>query len=268
MASGMQENFLKNVKKSSGFTRQIVASALLAGFTTIASIALAQPNRAVTPNTEHATVGGGPTSERSHSASKAVLVLGDSLSAEYGLARGTGWVPLLEKRLKTEGLDAVITNASISGETTSGGKTRLPGLLEQYKPEIVVIELGGNDGLRGLPMGSTAGNLRDMVDLSKKSGARVLLLGMQIPPNYGADYTRQFAALYPKIAKETGATLVPFFLEGLQTRVDLFQSDRIHPTAAAQPLMLENVWPSLKSMLKDDGPVAPLPVKQKPAQAR
>jgi len=191
-----------------------------------------------------------------HSASKTVLVLGDSLSAEYGLPRGTGWVPLLEQRLKAEGINAEILNASISGETTAGGKARLPALLQRHKPEIVILELGGNDGLRGLPMAATTGNLRDMINATKKTGARVLLLGMQIPPNYGADYTTQFTGLYPKIAKETGAILVPFFLEGLQARTDLFQADRIHPAAAAQPFMLNNVWPLLKPMLNSQSSAA------------
>lgn len=240
MASGMQENFLKLMGKSRAITGQVVLSGLFAG---MSAIAIAQPVQTSVAATS------APVNARNHSASKTMLVLGDSLSAEYGLARGAGWVPLLKKRLEAEGIDAVIENASISGDTTSGGKARLPALLRQHQPGIVILELGGNDGLRGLPMSATAGNLRDMIQTAKKSGARVLLLGMQIPPNYGADYTRQFAGLYPTIAKETGATLVPFFLEGLEIRGDLFQSDRIHPNAAAQPLMLENVWPMLRPML-------------------
>ena len=187
---------------------------------------------------------------RAHSASKTVLVLGDSLSAEYGLTRGTGWVPLLEHRLKTERIDTAIVNASISGETTSGGRARLHALLDKHHPGLVVIELGGNDALRGLSLTATEANLQEMITTTKKSGARVLLLGMQIPPNYGGAYTRQFASLYPALAKQSGVTLVPFFLEGLQNRQDMFQADRIHPVAAAQPLLLENVWPYLSPLLR------------------
>ena len=185
-----------------------------------------------------------------HSASKTVLVLGDSLSAEYGLARGAGWVPLLEQRLRAAHVDAGIVNASISGETTSGGRARLQSLLAKHKPDIVLIELGGNDALRGLPIAATESNLREMINAGKKANARVVLLGMQIPPNYGGDYAQRFSNLYPKLAKETRVSLVPFFLEGLQTRPDLFQQDRIHPVAAAQPMLLDNVWPYLQPLLK------------------
>lgn len=189
------------------------------------------------------------TANNGHSASKTVLVLGDSLSAEYGLARGTGWVPLLEHRLQSRRIDAAVINASISGDTTSGGRSRLQPLLDRQRPGIVVLELGGNDALRGLPVSATQANLLDMINASQKAGARVVLLGMQIPPNYGGDYARQFAGIYPKLAKQTGAVLVPFFLEGLQTRTDLFQADRIHPVAGAQPMLLENVWPYLDPLL-------------------
>jgi acyl-CoA thioesterase I len=166
-----------------------------------------------------------------YSASKTILVLGDSLSAEYGLARGTGWVTLLEQKLKAEKINASIVNASISGETTSGGRARL------------------HDGLRGLSLASTEANLRTMITASQKAQAKVLLVGMQIPPNYGGDYTRQFAGVFPKLAKQTGAALVPFLLERLADQPQLFQSDRIHPTSEAQPLMLESVWPHLKPLL-------------------
>ena len=185
-----------------------------------------------------------------HSASKTVLVLGDSLSAEYGLARGAGWVPLLEQRLQSARLDAAIVNASISGETTSGGRSRLQALLAKHKPNILLIELGGNDALRGLPIAATEANLREMINSGKKANAQVILLGMQIPPNYGGDYAQRFSSLYPKLAKETKVGLVPFFLEGLQSRPDLFQQDRIHPVAAAQPMLLDNVWPHLQPLLK------------------
>jgi acyl-CoA thioesterase-1 len=177
-------------------------------------------------------------------------VVGDSLSAEYGLVRGTGWVPLLEKRLQQEKIDATVVNASISGDTTSGGKARLPALLDKTHPDVVVLELGGNDALRGLQLSSTEANLRDMITLSRKQHARVLLVGMQIPPNYGADYANRFAALYPKLANETHVALVPFLLEGVARRQELFQADRIHPTAEAQSIMLDSVWPHLKPLLK------------------
>jgi len=190
------------------------------------------------------------TATSAHSASKTVLVLGDSLSAEYGLARATGWVTLLERRLQSEKISATVVNASISGETTSGGHTRLPALLRQHRPGIVVIELGANDALRGLSLQATEANLRALVDLAHKAGAKTLLLGMQIPPNYGRAYTDRFAALYPQIAKDTRSALVPFFLQGVAERPELFQADRLHPTAAAQPALLDNVWPQLKPLLR------------------
>jgi acyl-CoA thioesterase-1 len=184
-----------------------------------------------------------------YSASKTILVLGDSLSAEYGLVRGTGWLALLERRLRAEKLDVDFVNASISGETTSGGRSRLDSLLEQQHPAIVIIELGGNDGLRGLSLAATEANLRAMIAASQKAKAKVLLIGMQLPPNYGGDYTQKFSAIYTRLAKETKAALVPFFLTGLENRPELFQADRIHPTAEAQPIMLNNVWPQLKLLL-------------------
>lgn len=184
-----------------------------------------------------------------YSASKTILVLGDSLSAEYGLIRGKGWVPLLQTRLKTEQIDATIVNASISGETTSGGRARLQTLLDKHRPDIMVIELGANDGLRGLSLAATETNLRATIVASQKAHAKVLLVGMQIPPNYGGDYTKRFSGIYSKIAKETKVPLVPFLLEGLVDKPQLFQADRIHPTAEAQPLMLDSIWPYLKPLL-------------------
>jgi acyl-CoA thioesterase-1 len=178
-------------------------------------------------------------------ANPSILVLGDSLSAEYGLARGSGWVHLLEQRLLQDQSQWRVFNASISGETTSGGLTRLPLLLEQKKPGIVMIELGANDALRGLSLAETKSNLRMMIVMSKKSGARVLLFGMQIPPNYGQKYTAQFKALYSALAKEEKIELIPFFLEGVATRPDLFQADRIHPNAQAQSVLFKNVWGSM-----------------------
>jgi acyl-CoA thioesterase-1 len=184
-----------------------------------------------------------------HSASKTLLVLGDSLSAEYGLARGTGWVPLLEKRLKADNLDVKVVNASISGDTTSGGRARLQPLLDKHKPDVLVLELGANDALRGLPIAATEDNLRTIIESSGKTGAKVLLVGMQIPPNYGAEYATRFSGLFPKLAKEYKLPLVPFFLAPLLERPDLFQSDRMHPTAEAQPLLLDTIWPRLQPML-------------------
>ncbi len=182
-----------------------------------------------------------------------ILVVGDSLSAEYGLARGTGWVALLEKKLLAEKIQAKVVNASISGDTTSGGRSRLPALLAQHKPTHVIIELGGNDALRGLPMTMTADNLSSMTDAAQKTGAKVLLLGMQLPPNFGADYGKQFADTFEKVATAKKAGLVPFFLKGVADVPDsikMFQPDRIHPIAAAHPTMLANVWPELKKQLK------------------
>lgn len=184
---------------------------------------------------------------------RVILVVGDSLSAEYGLKRGTGWVALLEGRLAQEKIPARVVNASISGDTTSGGRTRLPALLAQHKPTHVVIELGGNDALRGLPVAGTEENLSHMVQASQKAGARVLLVGMQVPPNYGSDYTRRFSEVFAKVAKQHKTGLVPFFLEGVADLPDaraMFQADGIHPRAEAHPRMLDNVWPELKKLLK------------------
>jgi len=185
-----------------------------------------------------------------HSASNTILVLGDSISAEYGLARDTGWIALLQQRLQSQNNSARLINVSISGETTSGGRARLPALLQQHRPSVVIIELGGNDGLRGLPISTVQANLRAMILAARNAKSKVLLIGMRIPPNYGRTYTEQFAGMYSKLAKETGAELVPFLLEGFGDNPDLFQPDRIHPAEAAQPLMLNNVWPHLLRLLK------------------
>lgn len=182
-----------------------------------------------------------------------ILVLGDSLSAEYGLKRGTGWVALLENRLKTEKLNAMVVNASISGDTTSGGRSRLGALLSQHRPSHVIIELGGNDALRGLPLSMTADNLGQMTQAAQAAGARVLLVGMQVPPNYGRDYADRFAAMFATVAKGHKAALVPFLLAGVGDGPDptkMFQADRIHPKAEAHPIMLANVWPALRKLLK------------------
>ena len=181
-----------------------------------------------------------------------ILVLGDSLSAEYGLKRGEGWVALLDKKITAENLKAKVVNASISGDTTSGGRSRLNALLAQHKPTHVIIELGGNDALRGLPINMTQDNLAALTAISQKAGAKVLLLGMQLPPNYGADYSAKFAATYTTVAKVQKAALVPFLLKGVADTEDalkMFQPDRIHPKAEAHPIMLANVWPELKKLL-------------------
>jgi acyl-CoA thioesterase-1 len=182
-----------------------------------------------------------------------ILIVGDSLSAEYGLARGAGWAALLEKQLMQEKINAIVVNASISGDTTSGGLSRLPALLRVQKPTIVIIELGGNDALRGMAMAQTSKNFSQMAQLSASAGAKVLLLGMQVPPNFGPAYGREFAAVYQQVAKSNKAALVPFFLKGVAdvpNAREMFQADGIHPIAAAHPTMLANVWPELKKLLK------------------
>ena len=185
-----------------------------------------------------------------YSAPKTVLVLGDSLSAEYGLARGAGWVALMEQRLQQQKLDLDVVNASVSGETTSGGRNRLPALLNKYHPSVVVIELGANDGLRGLPVAAAEANLRAMADASRQAGARVMLIGMRMPPNYGHDYTEKFFAMYAALSKQIKAPLVPFMLEGVADKPQLFQADGLHPVAAAHPTILANIWPTLQKTIK------------------
>ncbi|MFZ3127624.1 MAG: arylesterase [Rhodoferax sp.] len=181
-----------------------------------------------------------------------LLVVGDSLSAEYGLKRGSGWVALMERQLAREKIPAKVVNASISGDTTSGGRSRLPALLAQHQPTLVIIELGGNDALRGLPLQMTQDNLQTMTQAAQAAGAKVLLLGMEVPPNYGQDYTRQFAAAFTKVAKANKVALVPFLLKGVADGPDaarMFQSDRIHPVEAAHPRILNNVWPTVKKLI-------------------
>jgi acyl-CoA thioesterase I len=182
-----------------------------------------------------------------------ILIVGDSLSAEYGLPRGAGWANLLAQKLAAEKIGAEVINASISGDTTSGGLSRLPALLAQHKPNIVVIELGGNDALRGMAMAQTEKNFSRMAELATRAGAKILLLGMQVPPNMGPAYAREFAAVYQHVAKSNKAALVPFFLKGIAdvpNAREQFQADGIHPVAAAHPTMLANVWPELKKLLK------------------
>ncbi|MTW12703.1 arylesterase [Pseudoduganella eburnea] len=185
-----------------------------------------------------------------YSASNTVLVVGDSLSAEYGISRGSGWVALLDQRLREQKIDASVVNASVSGETTSGGRTRLPALLSKHRPDVVIIELGANDGLRGLPVAAAEANLRGMVDVSRKAGARVLLVGMRMPPNYGRDYADKFFAMYGALSKEVKVPLAPFMLDGVAQKPELFQPDRLHPLAQAHPIILGNIWPYLQPILK------------------
>jgi acyl-CoA thioesterase-1 len=179
----------------------------------------------------------------------AIVVLGDSLSAEYGLPRDTGWVNLLRERLAKERLDYSVANSSISGDTTSGGLARLPAILNRLKPAVVVVELGANDALRGVPLATTEANLRSIVERSQAVHAKVLLIGMYVPPNYGPDYSQKFHGVYEQLSKEKKVPLVPFLLAGIADQPAMFQADQIHPTVQAQPLLLENVWPNLKPLL-------------------
>ena len=184
-----------------------------------------------------------------------LLVVGDSMSAEYGLKRGTGWVALLTNRLgepnapKLAGRPYQVVNASISGETSAGGRSRIDDLLKRHKPRVVLIELGGNDALRGLDLAMTERNLREMTQRAQRSGARVLLVGIQVPPNYGRTYAERFASLFGTVARSEKAAVVPFLLDGFAERMEFFQPDRIHPNEQAQARMLDNVWPTLKRLL-------------------
>ncbi len=192
-------------------------------------------------------------SVKASNGAEVILIVGDSLSAEYGLRRGTGWVTLLEKQLASDQKAAKVVNASISGDTTSGGRSRLPALLAQHQPTTVVLELGANDALRGLPLDMTENNLTAMTQAARKAGAKVLLLGMQVPPNYGGAYGATFSGLFAKVAKAEKVALVPFFLKGVadvEDPVVNFQADRIHPNEASQAKMLANVWPELKKLIR------------------
>jgi len=181
-----------------------------------------------------------------------LLVLGDSLSAAYGVPTQTAWVQLLQNRLEKETPGWQVVNASISGETTDGGLRRLPRLLEKHRPEVVIIELGGNDGLRGFPPDVIESNLADMVEQVKNANATPFLVGMKMPPNYGRSYNQAFTRVYQSISDRYEATLVPFFLEGIYNQEGMMQGDGIHPTEQAQPLLLDNVWPRLKPLLSGD----------------
>ena len=183
-----------------------------------------------------------------------LLIVGDSVSAGYGLATGEGWVDLLAKKIAAEKLRYRVVNASISGDTTAGGRARLPALLSQHKPAIVVIELGGNDALRGGRLASTRDNLDAMVAAAQATRARVLVIGMEVPPNYGPAYAREFRELFVTVAKAHKVPLVPSFFAGFGEDLALFQADRIHPTAQAQPRLLDNVWPQLSPLLRTGKP--------------
>ncbi|PYY79729.1 arylesterase [Pseudomonas sp. TKO26] len=184
-----------------------------------------------------------------NAAAGTVLIVGDSISAAFGLDTREGWVALLEKRLKDQGFSDKVVNASVSGDTSAGGQARLPALLAAHKPQVVILELGGNDGLRGQPPQQLQQNLASMIDSAQADGAKVLLLGMQLPPNYGVRYTRAFAQVYSQLASDKQVALVPFFLEGVGGHPELMQADGLHPAAAAQGKLLENVWPTLKPLL-------------------
>jgi len=180
----------------------------------------------------------------------AILVVGDSLSAGYGLRPGQGWVSLLEQRLSAQGYEYRVVNASVSGETTGGGLERLPRALELHRPAIVVLELGANDGLRGLPVTELHANLAAMIRISRDAGARVVLAGIRVPSNYGPRYTEKFFGVYGELAAEHEVALVPFLLAGIALDQTMFQADGIHPDAGAQPTLLDNVWPALEPLLR------------------
>lgn len=186
-------------------------------------------------------------------AARTILVFGDSLSAGYGLPQRSGWVSLLEKRLAAGGYDYRVVNASISGETTVGGKNRIESVLRKHRPDVLVLQLGANDGLRGARITDIRRHLSAIVAASQRRGAKVLLLGMRLPPNYGADYTNGFQAVFADVARQHGAVLVPFLMEGFAEKRQLFQHDGIHPKREAQSLMLDNVWPVLEPLLARSG---------------
>ncbi|GAB1386716.1 arylesterase [Melaminivora sp.] len=237
----------KQTNQATGTIGRRDCSAALATGLALASLALG------TLVTGQAQAAGQPGNSKKTGKDRLILVLGDSLSAEYGLARGSGWVALLQQQLERERIAAQVVNASISGDTTSGGRARLAALLTNHRPSHVIIELGGNDALRGLPLQHTQDNLAWMTQQAQAAGAQVLLLGMQVPPNYGSDYGRRFSQLFADVAREHKAALVPFFLQGVADvpqAAQWFQADRIHPNAQAQPLMLANVWPALRKLLR------------------
>jgi acyl-CoA thioesterase-1 len=181
-----------------------------------------------------------------------IMVFGDSLSAGWGIDRERGWVALLEQRLEEEGIARELVNASVSGETSAGGRARLPQALQRHRPGVVILELGGNDGLQGLPLKNLKANLNKMLDEIEAAGAQPLLVGMQIPPNLGPIYTRAFAAIFPEIAEARAIPLVPFMLEGVAGNAEMMQNDDIHPNEAGQGPILENIWPVLEPLLEGE----------------
>lgn len=193
---------------------------------------------------------------------RAILVLGDSLSAAHGIDQDAGWVALLRSRLDQQKWGYRVANASISGDTTHGGLTRLPAALDRYRPGLLIVELGGNDGLRGVPLRETRRNLSHIVEMAQERGIRVLLLGVRLPPNYGPVFTERFQAMYHDLAQQYDVPLVPRLLEEVATDPSLMQPDGIHPTAAAQPRLLANVWPQLKPLLRPAPHVPPTPAAQ------
>jgi acyl-CoA thioesterase I len=222
--------FFKSLKQVNQFKRGLVTLLLASLFAT-----------GLTVFWDQARAQGKPT--------PVILVVGDSLSAEYGLERGKGWVALLAQQLTSNKVSHNMVNASISGETTAGGRSRMVNLIAKHKPTHVVIELGANDALRGLPLNQTEANLRFMIDEAQKVKAQILLVGIQIPPNYGRSYTEAFAALFPAVAKSENVALVPFMLEGFADKPEFFQRDRIHPNEKAQPLILATIWPTFATLL-------------------
>lgn len=185
-----------------------------------------------------------------HASAASLLVLGDSISAGYGIPVASGWVSLLDKRLKAQGYGYQVINASVTGETSAGGKVRLPALLKTHKPEVLVIELGANDGLRGLPVTQLRTNLDTMIKAAQASKARVLLVGMQMPPNYGEAYTTRFEAVFREVASTHGITLAPGFMAKVALDARLMQADNLHPNERGQPLLLDALWPQLQTLLR------------------
>jgi acyl-CoA thioesterase I len=213
-------------------------AACAAGAAALAMFASIQPVQAADPPAATATA-----------IAPVIVVLGDSLSAEYGLPRDTGWVALLRQQLAKEHYDYSVANSSISGDTTNSGRARLPAILKRLKPRIVIVELGANDALRGVPLATTRENLQSIIEQSQAANAKVLLVGMYIPPNYGPDYSQKFHAVYDQLSKDRHVPLVPFLLAGFENKPEMFQADQNHPTPQAQPLLLQNVWPTLKPLL-------------------
>lgn len=224
----------------------VIATGLMAGSLPAAQARSADAATGGRPGSD-TTAPAGTTDTAGHR--QTLLVLGDSLSAEYGIGRGQGWVALLQRRLADQHAGWDVANASVSGETTAGGASRIDALLKRHAPALVVIELGGNDALRGLDLQATRSNLDRMVRASRQAGAQVLVVGMKLPPNYGRAYGEDFERIFAEAATANGVQLLPFLLDGIAERSDLFQPDRIHPTAAAQPRMLDNVWQHLAPML-------------------